>query len=51
VSAYKATESDTARACHLARVVGNFTVVISAGNAELLAGILGSEKEATDTAA
>ena len=51
MSAYKATDEDALRACHLSRVIGNFKLVISADNAELLAGMLGSDEEAVDGAA
>jgi hypothetical protein len=43
VNAYKATDHDALRAYHLDRVVSKFKMVISAENAELLAGLLGSE--------
>jgi hypothetical protein len=39
------------RAFHLDRVVSKFKAVISAENAELLAGLLGSDEEATGNAA
>jgi hypothetical protein len=51
VSAYKGTDRDALRAYHLDRVVSKFKMVISAENAELLAGLLGSDEEAVDSAA
>ena len=48
---YKGTDRDALRAYHLDRVVSKFKIVISADNAELLAGLLGSDEEAVDGAA
>jgi len=44
VNAYRRhTEQDALRAYHLDRVTSKFTMRISAENAELLAGLLGSD--------
>jgi hypothetical protein len=43
VNAYKAKQ-DALRAYHLDRVVSKFKMVISAENAELLAGLLGDDE-------
>jgi hypothetical protein len=51
VSANKETDREALRAHHLDRVVSKFKTVISADNAELLAGLLGSDEEAVDGAA
>jgi hypothetical protein len=51
VSAYKANDPRALRAYHLNRVVAKFNMVISADNAEVLAGLLGSDEEATGSAA
>jgi hypothetical protein len=51
VNAYKAEDPNALRAYHLDRVVAKFNMVISAENAEILAGLLGSDEEATGTAA
>jgi hypothetical protein len=49
--AYRANDPEALRAFHLDRVVNKFKAVISAENAELLAGLLGSDEEATGRAA
>jgi hypothetical protein len=51
VNAYKANDLNALRAYHLDRVVAKFNIVISAENAELLAGLLGSDEEAMGSAA
>jgi hypothetical protein len=51
VNAYKADDPDALRAYHLDRVVSKFNMVISADNAEVLARLLGSDEEATESAA
>jgi len=43
VKAYKLENQEALRAYHLDRVVGKFKMVISAENAELLAGLLGDD--------
>jgi hypothetical protein len=43
VKAYRANDQDALYAYHLDRVTSKFKMVISAENAELLAGFLGSE--------
>jgi hypothetical protein len=49
--AYKASDPDALRAYHLDRVFSKFNTVISAENAEILAGLLGIDEEATGNAA
>jgi hypothetical protein len=43
VNAYRKEGKDALRAWHLERVTSRFTKVISTENAELLAGLLGSD--------
>jgi hypothetical protein len=45
VKAYKANGQDALRAYHLNRVVSKFKMVISADNAELLAGLLADDSD------
>ncbi len=45
MNAYTAADEDALRACHLTRVVSKFRTVISAENAELLAGMLSSDED------
>jgi hypothetical protein len=52
VNAYRRqADQDALRAYHLDRVTGKFKMVISAENAELLAGLLGSDGEEQQGAA
>jgi hypothetical protein len=44
VNAYRRKDQDALRAYHLERVVSKFRMVISAENAELLAGLLGDDE-------
>lgn len=43
MNAYRRKDHDALRAHHLERVVSKFKMVISAENAELLAGLLGDD--------
>ena len=51
MSAYKETDREALRAFHLDRVVGKFTMIISAENAELLDALLGSDEDDQGNAA
>ena len=44
MNAYRRKDQDALRAYHLERVVSKFRMVISAENAELLAGLLGDDE-------